>query len=343
MKPVKWRDGKVAWIDQTKLPWKEQWNESNSISELAKAIKRLEIRGAPAIGVAAAFGIAVSASNAKSDLKAAMGSVSRDAKVLGKTRPTAVNLFWAIERMLKKAEDLAADCVSLREFQDSLASEALSIQKEDIDSNMRMGRLGSKLIKDGDVILTHCNAGALATGGYGTSYGVIRTAWMEGKDIKVIATQTAPLYQGARLTVWELMRDRIPVTLITDSMAAYAMKNAGVTKVILGADRILMNGDVANKIGTYGLAVLAKRHNIPFLVAAPVSTIDKEGSSIEIEQRNPDEVRKVLGKLMITSPEVPVMNPAFDVTPSELVSGIITERGIARAPYRPSLNKIAYG
>ena len=343
LQPVKWRSGKVAWIDQTKLPWKEQWKESNSISELAKAIKRLEIRGAPAIGVAAAFGIAVSASNAKSSLKAAMADVRRDAKVLGKTRPTAVNLFWAIERMLKKAEGLAADRLSLREFQESLASEALDIQKEDIDSNMRMGRFGSKLIKDGDVILTHCNAGALATGGYGTSYGVIRTAWMDGKDIKVIATQTAPLYQGARLTVWELMRDRIPVTLITDSMAAYAMKNAGVTKVILGADRILMNGDVANKIGTYGLAVLAKRHDIPFLVAAPISTIDKKGSSIDIEQRNPDEVRKVLGKLMITAPEVPVMNPAFDVTPSELVSGIITECGIARAPYRLSLKKIAYG
>ncbi len=340
IKPVEWRDGKIAWMDQTKLPWKEEWKESESVDDLARAIKRLEIRGAPAIGVAAAYGLAISASNGGGNLKTALRRIRDDAVTLGRTRPTAVNLFWAIDRMVKMAERLAEQGAAPEQLKQAMVDEAIMIQNEDIESNKRMGKLGNRLIRDGDVILTHCNAGALATGGYGTSYGVIRTAWQAGKDIRVIATQTAPLYQGARLTVWELKRDRIPVTLITDSMAAYAMKNAGVTKVLLGADRVLMNGDVANKIGTYGIAILAKRHDIPFLVAAPVSTIDRKSTGIVIEQRDPAEVRNVLGKLAITVPDVPALNPAFDVTPNELVSAIITERGIAKAPYRPALRKI---
>jgi S-methyl-5-thioribose-1-phosphate isomerase len=343
IRPVKWDDGSIAWINQTKLPWNEEWKRSKSIPELAKAIKDLEIRGAPAIGIAAAYGIAISAANTAGGTEAIMKSVEKDAKTLGETRPTAVNLFWAIDRMLKKARSLAKAGAKHDMIAYELAKEAQRIQEEDIESNKMMGRLGNKLIEDGDVIMTHCNAGALATGGFGTSYGVIRTAWQEGKDIEVIATHTAPLYQGARLTVWELMRDGIPATLITDNMAAYAMKNAGVTKVLLGADRILMNGDVANKIGTYGLAILAKHHHIPFYVAAPVSTIDQVGKKIKIEQRKPDEVRNILGRLIITVPEVPVLNPAFDVTSHKLVSGIITEHGIARAPYSSSLKRIASG
>ena len=338
--PVEWRDGKVIWINQTMLPWKEEWKESASVNELAKAIKKLEIRGAPAIGVAAAFGIAISACNSQGAVSDMLNNITKDGKILRLTRPTAVNLFWAVDRMLKKAHSLSNKKVTQKELRLGLIDEALAIQKEDMEANRKMGRFGSALIKDGDIILTHCNAGALATAGFGTSYGVIRTAWQQGKDIKVIATQTAPLYQGARLTVWELMRDKIPVTLITDSMAGYAMKNAGVTKVLLGADRILMTGEVANKIGTYGLAVLAKHSGIPFYVAAPVSTIDPKSSSIKIEQREPDEVRNVLGKLMITVRDVPVLNPAFDVTPNKLVSAIITERGIARHPYSASLKKI---
>lgn len=338
--PVNWDDRKIVWINQVKLPWKEEWVESTSIARLAKAIKRLEIRGAPAIGVAAAFGIAMSACNGGNDAKKLLRSVRKDAGVLGKTRPTAVNLFWAIDRMLKRLQQLEANRSTADDIRDALIKEALMIQKEDIESDRAMAKFGGRLISDGDVILTHCNAGALATAGYGTSYGIIRTAWQEGKDIKVIATQTAPLYQGARLTVWELTRDRIPVTLITDSMAAYAMKNAGVTKVMVGADRILMNGEVANKIGTYGLAVLAKHHGVPFYVAAPTSTIDQKSKTIPIEQRPQEEVRRVLGKLLITVPDVPTLNPAFDITPNNLVSAIITERGVAHQPYLKSLAKL---
>ncbi len=340
--PVYWKNGRIKWIDQTKIPWKEEWETSSSINELAKAIKTLEIRGAPTIGIAAALGIALSAHNASGNMASIVKQVRKDAIILGKTRPTAVNLFWAINRMLDKTEKLAKAASNPSELKESLLKEALSIQKENVESNRRMGRFGSAIIKDGDVILTHCNAGALATGGFGSSYGVIRTAWLDGKDIRVIATHTAPLYQGARLTAWELSRDKIPFQLITDNMVAYAMKNAGVSKVILGADRILMSGDFANKIGTYGIAIMAKRHNVPFYTAAPISTIDQKARSITIEQRNPEEVRNLLGRLQVTVPDAPVLNPAFDVTPHDLVSGIITENGIARAPYNSSLRKILH-
>ncbi len=343
IKPVVWRSGRVAWIDQRKLPWREQWVESSSVPRLAEAIRGLEIRGAPAIGVAAAMGIAMAAAKAPNEVSAIMRSAGTAGAALGKTRPTAVNLFWAISRMADRAASLRRSGATPRRLKSGLIDEALKIQRQDIEANMRMGRFGDSLIRDGDVILTHCNAGALATAGFGTSYGVIRTAWRSGKDIKVIATHTAPLYQGARLTMWELTRDGIPATLITDNMAAYAMENAGVTKVLLGADRILMNGDVANKIGTYGLAVLAKYHNIPFYVAAPISTIDPRGKSIPIEQRNPEEVRNILGKLQITVPGVPTLNPAFDVTPHRLVSAIITERGIATEPFPAALQKLTHG
>lgn len=337
--PVRWDNGSIKWIDQTRIPWEELWKESASMEELAKAIETLQIRGAPAIGIAAAYGMALAAhlSHGKGEMKT---NVMQAYGRLRKTRPTAVNLFWALDRMMSRYVELSGPDVPEEDAKSQLLKEAKAIHEEDVLADRGMGEHGNALIKDGDVILTHCNAGAIATGGWGTSYGIIRTAWQSGKDIRVIATTTAPLYQGARLTMWELKRDGIPAKLITDNMAAYAMKEEKIGMVLLGADRILMNGTVANKIGTYGLAVLAKHHRIPFYVAAPVSTIDPKGRSIPIEQRKPEEVRNILGRLQITVENADVLNPAFDVTPSRLVSAIITEKGIARKPYRESLAHI---
>ncbi len=339
MEPVRWNDQKVEWILQNRIPWEETWKKSSSIEELARGIETLEIRGAPVIGIAAAYGIALSASNYNgNDIDEMARHIENDRGRLAKTRPTAVNLFWALDRMSKKTAELVKNSGSVDAIKKGLLAEAVAIQKENTEDSIRMGRNGKDLIQDGDVILTHCNTGPLACGGIGTSTGVILSAWEEGKDFKVIATYTAPLYQGARLTVWEFMKAGVPVTLITDNMAAYAMKNAGITKIFLGADRILMDGQVANKIGTYQLAVLANHHKIPFYVAAPMSTVDSKSSSIPIEMRKPDEVRTVLGKLQITVPDVPVLNPAFDITPPDLVSAIVTEKGIARHPYKKSLS-----
>ncbi|MDE1851151.1 MAG: S-methyl-5-thioribose-1-phosphate isomerase [Candidatus Micrarchaeota archaeon] len=334
--PVRWDNGSISWIDQTRIPWGEEWKASSSVEQLAKAIEALEIRGAPAIGIAAAYGIALAAhlSRGKGEMKT---NVMQAYERLRRTRPTAVNLFWALDRMLSRYTGLSGPDVPTDDTKTLLLKEAKAIHEEDVQADKDMGRHGNALVKDGDVILTHCNAGALATGGWGTSYGIIRTAWQSGKDIRVIATTTAPLYQGARLTMWELKRDGIPAKLITDNMAAYAMKEEKISKVLLGADRILMNGTVANKIGTYGLAVLAKYHKIPFYVAAPVSTIDPKGKTIPIEQRKPEEVRNILGRLQITIQDAQVLNPAFDITPDSLVSAIVTERGIARRPYAKSL------
>jgi len=342
LRTVWFEDGKVKLIDQTKLPQQEIIAQYDDYKEVARAIVDMEVRGAPAIGVTAALGIAlgicklVSLENLKKDFLTIT-------ETFAKTRPTAVNLFWAINRMRAVFEKEVNSDIS--HIKQSLLDEALKIAEEDILINQSIGNYGAKLLRDGETVLTHCNAGALATVAYGTALGVIRAAIAEGKNIKVIADETRPLLQGARLTCWELEKDGIDVTLITDSMAGYLMKEKKIDKVIVGADRIAANGDTANKIGTYSVAVLAKANNIPFYIAAPISTIDlsiNDGSKIPIEQRNADEVRFIDG-LLVAPKDVKVKNPAFDVTENELISGIITEKGVARAPYRQSIKKITGG
>lgn len=340
IRSIEWLDGKVRWINTLKIPWEEEYIETSDYRRLAEAIEKMEIRGAPAIGVAAAFGAALAAyhstaetlENLKNDILTAIDRLSR-------TRPTAVNLFWALDRMKGLLGRPYSDADSLRK---AIIDEALKIYYEDINMNKAIGDIGNEIIDDGDTILTHCNTGALATAGYGTALGVIRSAWRSGKKIKVIATETRPVLQGARLTVWELVKEGIPVTLITDNMIGYVMSKGLVNKVIVGADRILLTGHVINKIGTYTIAALANRHGIPFYAAAPTSTIDPKtkAEDVIIEERKPDEVRRVLGKVLITVPEVPVMNPAFDITPPELVEGIITEKGIARKPFEETISRI---
>ncbi len=339
-KTIEWFDGKVRWLNTLKLPYEEEYIESSDYERVAEAIEKMEIRGAPAIGVAAAFAVALAAYNFKSgDAEGLKNHVLKAIERLRRTRPTAVNLFWALSRMKDVLSRCPNDADSIRK---ALVSEALKIYSEDIEINVKIGEVGSKVIEDGDTILTHCNAGALATAGYGTALGVIRAAWYSGKRIKVIATETRPVLQGARLTVWELKKEGIPVTLITDNMVGYVMSKGLINKIVVGADRILLSGHVINKIGTYTIAVLAKHHGIPFYVAAPTSTVDTESklSDVIIEERNPDEVRYVLGKLLITVKDVPVINPAFDITPPELVTGIITEKGIATQPLNESLRKM---
>ncbi|QCO31268.1 S-methyl-5-thioribose-1-phosphate isomerase [Metallosphaera sedula] len=340
MVPLKFENGKVVWLNTSAIPWKEEYKESSNYEDIARAIETMEVRGAPAIGVMAALGIAAAVYNSQGDVQTLYQVLNRAAERLSRTRPTAYNLFWAIDRMRAKANSLISDNVSPEEFKERIVEEALRIQREDIEINRRMGEIGSQVIKDGDVILTHCNTGSLATAGFGTALGVIRTAWLQGKSIRVIATETRPLLQGARLTMWELTKDGIPSKLITDNMVAYAMRYEGVTKVILGADRILVSGHVANKIGTYGISILAKYHGVDFYVVAPTSTIDRTGANeIVIERRKPDEVRTVLNMVDITVKDAEVLNPAFDVTPPELITGIITEKGIAYPPFKDSLKK----
>ncbi|MCX8185774.1 MAG: S-methyl-5-thioribose-1-phosphate isomerase [Sulfolobales archaeon] len=339
VKTIEWLDGKVRWLNTLMLPHEEVYEETTHFERVAIAIERLEIRGAPAIGVAAAFGVALAASNYRGsnvdDFKSfLLNVVSR----FSRTRPTAVNLFWALDRV----KSLIVNHVgSVDELKDRLVKEAIKIYEEDIEVNKRIGVNGLKYIDDGDVILTHCNAGALATAGYGTALGVIRAAWHSGKRIEVIATETRPILQGARLTVWELRKEGIPVKLITDNMVGYVMSRGLVSKVIVGADRVLLSGHVINKIGTYTVAVLAFRHSIPFLVAAPKSTIDlrTKVDEVVIEERNPDEVRYVLGKTLITLPDVEVINPSFDITPPELVSAVITEDMAVERPVDINLPK----
>lgn len=339
IRPVEWRDGKVRWLDTSKLPFEEVYKESGDYEDVARAIESMEIRGAPAIGVAAALAIAAAVCNTPADSVEKLREVAlKAAERLRRTRPTAVNLFWAIDRMLRIARMGVGDADELRR---RLVEEALAIMREDIEANMKMGEIGSRFIEDGDVVLTHCNAGALATAGFGTALGVIRAAWYEGKKFKVIATETRPVLQGARLTVWELVKEGIPVTLVTDNMVGHLMSRRLITKVFVGADRILLTGHVINKIGTYMMALAAKRHGVPFYVVAPTSTVDPESrvEDVVIEERNPDEVRKVMGRL-ITLPMVEVMNPAFDITPPDLVTAIITEKGVATPPYTKSLRDL---
>jgi methylthioribose-1-phosphate isomerase len=335
---IEWTEAGIAMLDQRLLPGQEIYNTYSDYRDVAEAIRSMVIRGAPAIGVAAAMGVALGVKNdsARSieNLDTAFKAIC---DTISGTRPTAVNLFWAVERM--KSAYTQARPNGIDEIRRVLIRECLSMHKEDIDSNKEMGRLGQTLIPEKARILTHCNAGALATAGYGTALGVIRAAVEAGKQIEVFADETRPFLQGARLTAWELQKDRIPVTIITDNMAGYFMQKGAIDCVIVGADRVAANGDVANKIGTYTVAVLAKENRIPFWVAAPVSTIDlaiPEGRMIPIEERDPDEVRKIQG-IAITPENARVENPAFDVTPSRYISAIITDCGIARAPYTESL------
>ncbi|MDH4079558.1 MAG: S-methyl-5-thioribose-1-phosphate isomerase [Nitrospira sp.] len=327
---VEWKNGAVRLLDQSKLPGAVEFLDCRDYQTVADAIRTLKVRGAPAIGVTAAMGVALGAHTIiATDYPTFSQAVLKICNELAATRPTAVNLFWAIERMKQKLESLRTEPISA--IKQALVAESQAILEEDIALCRTMGRHGAELIRDGETVLTHCNAGSLATAGYGTALGVIRAAWEQGKKINVIADETRPVLQGARLTAWELMQDQIPVTLITDNMAGSLMRQGKIHLCVVGADRIAANGDVANKIGTYSVAVLAKAHNIPFYVAAPYSTIDlntKSGDEIPIEERNPSEVTTIHGSHPVAPMDVPVYNPAFDVTPAELITGIITERGV---------------
>ncbi|MBU1853867.1 MAG: S-methyl-5-thioribose-1-phosphate isomerase [Candidatus Omnitrophica bacterium] len=330
LEPIKWKNNRIVFIDQTELPSRLKYISCGDIGTLCEAIKKLRVRGAPLIGVSVALGYALSAINSKSKtrwgLKKDMEEASRKLK---KTRPTAVNLFWALERMENTFLNLDRS-YNINKIKKEILKEAINILEEDRSLCRAIGRNGSKLIRNGDVILTHCNAGMLATGGYGTALSVFYEAKRLGKRFKVFADETRPLLQGSRLTMWELMRNGIDATLICDDMAASTIKNKGITKIIVGADRIARNGDTANKIGTYGLSVLAKYHNIPFYIAAPSSTIDlniKTGEDIPIEERRKEELI-FIGSKKIAPSGSKVYNPAFDVTPNRLITAIITESGI---------------
>ncbi|HEY8186548.1 MAG TPA: S-methyl-5-thioribose-1-phosphate isomerase [Pyrinomonadaceae bacterium] len=341
IKTIEWTDQGVRMLDQRLLPAEEKYLMLRSYEEVAEAIKKMVVRGAPAIGVSAAMGLALGASQS---VGTSVADLEDDfdymCKVMSETRPTAVNLFWAIERMRQALQRETAKTHDLEEIKASLVEEALSIFREDLEANRALGRFGAELLADGDTVLTHCNAGALATAGdYGTALGVIRGAIDAGKRIAVIADETRPFLQGLRLTAWELAKDNIPVTVITDNMAGHVMKSGKVNAVVVGADRIAGNGDTANKIGTYMVAVLAREHNIPFYVAAPISTLDlslKSGKEIPIEERDQREVTHIK-EHQLAPDGVSVQNPAFDVTPNELIAAIITDKGVARAPYVESL------
>jgi methylthioribose-1-phosphate isomerase len=339
MEPLVWLGDGIEILDQTRLPWEEVRLRLSTYQEVAAAIKEMRIRGAPLIGIAAAYGMALGAQSVESQNKEQFFlDLNRIAETLASTRPTAVNLFKAIDRMLFAA-DSSGDVAAVTA---SLVAEAEAIHAEERAATRGISRLGAGLIRDGSTIVTHCNAGPLATGGYGTALGVIIEARRQGKGVTVLATETRPLLQGARLTVWELMREGVPVTLITDSMAGHFMTRGDVDCAIVGADRIAANGDVANKIGTYALAVLARENAVPFYVAAPASTIDlslASGDGIVIEQRRPDEVTLIQG-MSIAPHGVRAANPAFDVTPHRHVSAIVTDKGILREPYVSSISGV---
>ncbi len=335
---IEWTPAGVVMIDQTRLPLHVEYVTCRNYREVATAIRDMIIRGAPAIGVAAAMGVAIGVQYAaEQDLD---GEVETICDTLAKTRPTAVNLFWAIDRMKRLYAMLRGRPIA--EIRQRLIAEAQTVREEDIAINRAIGRHGAPLLPDHRTVLTHCNAGALATAGYGTALGVIRAAIESGKQIDVFADETRPFMQGARLTVWELQQDHIPTTLITDNMAGHFMKSGRIGSVVVGADRIAANGDVANKVGTYSVAVLAKENGVPFYVAAPISTLDltlASGDLIPIEERSAAEVTHVFGHAV--APEgTAVKNPAFDVTPARYVTAIITEKGVARAPYEESLKKL---
>ncbi len=332
-----------VWLDTRQIPWSEVYVRTRDYRRVAQAIKDMEIRGAPAIGISAAFGMALAAMYSRAtSVDALLSDLSQAREVLASTRPTAFNLFWALDRSwaaAKRAAEAEKDADAVRA---SVLREALTMYVEDVESNVNMGRAGSKVIEDGMRIVTHCNTGSLATAGFGTALGVIRYAWLEGKKIKVYADETRPLLQGARLTVWELKKDGIPVTLLVDGASGLLFRRNMADLAIVGADRITLSGHVANKIGTYNLALAANASGRPFYVAAPTSTVQPvEGEDkIVIEERSPDEVTTVLGRLTITVEGVEAFNPAFDITPPELITGIITEKGIATRPYEKSLREM---
>ncbi len=342
---IEWKDDEVVMVDQRKLPGTELYVHAKTAKEVARAIKTMVIRGAPAIGVAAAYGIALGMrKSAASGTTKFAAEFQRTCELLRVTRPTAVNLVWAIDRMKRRFAACAQAGESVEEIKAKLVTEAQQIHDEDVASCRAMGAHGAALVPDGARILTHCNAGALATAGYGTALGVIRAAVEQGKKVSVLADETRPFLQGARLTAWELTRDGIPTTVITDNMAGWMMQQGEVDLVVVGSDRIAANGDVANKIGTYSVAVLAHEHGVPFYVAAPASTVDlatPDGRQIPIEERDAREVTHV-GTTRVAGSGASIRNPAFDVTPNRFVSAIITERGVFRAPYSESL-KVAAG
>jgi methylthioribose-1-phosphate isomerase len=347
IKTIEWTGEGVRMLDQRLLPSQEKYLMLRSYEEVAEAIKKMVVRGAPAIGVSAAMGLALGASQS---VGTSVADLEDDfdymCQVMSATRPTAVNLFWAIERMREEFRKQKSSTQDPLQIKAALVDEALNIFREDIEANRALGRFGAELLSDGDTVLTHCNAGALATAGdYGTALGVVRGAIDAGKRIAVIADETRPFLQGLRLTAWELAKDNIPVTVITDNMAGHVMKSGKINAVVVGADRIAANGDAANKIGTYMVAVLARKHDIPFYVAAPISTLDlslKTGEEIPIEERDRREVTHI-NEHQLAPDGVGVQNPAFDVTPNDLITAIITDKGVARAPFVESLRRLVEG
>lgn len=341
MRPLEYRDGVLKLIDQTKLPTQKIYVECTTYMEVAEAIKNMIIRGAPAIGVTAAYGIAIGTQSIKTQSKSQfIKDIEEICNIMRSTRPTAVNLFWAVDRIYKTA--LSHMERSLDEIKEAVLNEAIKMDSEDVEANKAIGKNGLNLIKDNFTILTHCNAGALATCDYGTALGVIRAAHDAGKNINVYADETRPYLQGARLTAWELAQDGIPVTLICDNMAGHFMKSGIIDCVIVGADRIALNGDTANKIGTYSVAVLAHENRIPFYVAAPLSTIDfstESGDGIPIEERLSREVTQIMG-IQIAPTGIKVANPSFDVTPNKYISAIITEKGIIYPPFKDNITAL---
>ncbi len=339
MKAIEWVSGKIRLLDQTRLPWEEVYLELEDYRQVATAIKEMRVRGAPAIGVAAAYGMALGAQGieaaSREEFMSKLGTVSQ---ALSATRPTAVNLFWALERMKRTAEAVE----DVAQIKAALLEEAKRLEAENEEADRKLSKYGAELIKDGFTILTHCNTGALATAGYGTALGVIKAAREERKKIRVFITETRPLLQGARLTTWELAAEGIPFTLIADTMIGHFLSKGRINCVIVGADRIAANGDVANKIGTYNIAVLAMENGVPFYVAAPSNSIDLSllsGDEIPIEERTPDEVTHIEG-IPIAPVGVEVANPAFDITPHIYITAIITERGVIKEPYEIRLRKI---
>jgi methylthioribose-1-phosphate isomerase len=336
-KTIEWKNDRIRLLDQRKLPREVRYVECRDASTVAEAIRNMTIRGAPAIGVAAAMGIALAAKKVRSRRPEVFGkAVGQACQLMKQTRPTAVNLFWAVNRMESVCGQTSSD---VEEMKAKLAAEALRIYEEDIDVNRRIGQFGKDLVQDGKGVITHCNAGGLATAEYGTALGVIRAAWGAGKRFHVFVDETRPMCQGARLTAWELVQEKIPATVLTDNMAAWLMKKKEIALALVGADRIARNGDTANKIGTYGLAIVAHWHDVPFYVASPISTLDlslESGERIPIEERASQEVTHFYGK-RITPEGVGAFNPSFDVTPYALIEGIITENGIARKPFARNL------
>lgn len=343
MDPIRWTGKSLKILDQTLLPERIEWIECQSYHQVVEAIVNMRVRGAPLIGIVAAYGVCLAALGCSGSLEEQRSCIQEAIDALANTRPTAVNLFWSLDRVRRALESNKDVTRGGRELASLLTQEANQIYQEDLEASRRMGELGADLLPFPCRILTHCNAGGLATSGYGTALGVVRAGFKRGKIQHVFADETRPLLQGARLTAWELTEDGIPVTVITDAAACHLMGQGLVNAVIVGADRVAANGDVANKIGTFGLAVAARYHQVPFYVACPMSTIDlatREGRDITIEERNESEVRTIGNKLLVP-PQAKVYNPAFDVTPAGLVAAIITEQGVAKPPYEISLPKLA--